>query len=132
VTRPTCPREGCANQLLAGQVVCTGDFTALAGMCRSKKRLGQPAADEIAAARNQDSYCCRLCREFHTGQPARRAELLMSTAGATVEALRADPRVGPAGLLSLADAWHPQNPGNVNRSCWHQGLDQTAMLCLPL
>lgn len=123
VTNPApCPRADCRNPLTRpAQIICTGDFVALAGMCRGKKRLGQPVADRIAADRGCAAYQCELCRQYHNGREVADRPGVLAVTRTAVQALRADPRVGPAGLLQLADAWHPDN---VNRSCWSEGLDQ--------
>jgi hypothetical protein len=130
MTGLSCPRAGCPNSLAGPDlIVCTGDFLALAGMCRGKKRLGQPEADMVAASKpGRDAYACHLCREYHTGSAVRDPDAQRRFGQDTVQALRDDPRMGPAGLLALADAWHPDN---VNRSCWHEGLDQRVVLLLP-
>lgn len=123
VSRP-CPREGCGNTLHSDDlIVCTGDFHALAGMCRGKKRLGEPEADMIESRGRGLAYRCALCREHHNGNPvAARAEI-MTTTRATVRALRDDPRVGWRGVLALVDAWAPNMS---ERERWHEGLDQRA------
>lgn len=128
---PACPREGCVNYLyLPTQIVCTGDFTALAGMCRGKKRLGQPEADMIEGRGAGCAYRCPLCRQYHNGTlPANRMDLV-TAARSTVRVLEADPRVGRRGILNLADAWTPSE--TVSRSRWSEGLDQTEAYDLPL
>jgi hypothetical protein len=130
--RPTpawsCPREGCDNPLTDGQIVCTADIHMLASMCRGKKRLGRPEADSIEGKGRGVAYDCSLCREWHNGGSIRRRMELMVDTRAVVRALRADPWVGPRGLLSLADAWHPDR---VNRSRWAEGIDQREALAAP-
>lgn len=117
----SCPREGCSNTISEELIVCPGDFAALAGMCRGKKRIGEPEAAGIEGADGGRAYRCELCRQWHNGNLPARLEELTLAARATVNALRADPRVRWIGLLQLADAWAP---AHVNRSCWAQGLDQ--------
>lgn len=118
-----CPREGCRNLLAGpGQVVCGPDITILASMCRGKKRVGEPEAEWIASRHSStDAYHCELCRQWHNGARVRRRMELIVVVRATLAALRADDRVGWRGVLLLADAW---SPGNVNRSRWHEGIDQ--------
>jgi hypothetical protein len=124
----SCPRAGCANPIGEGLIVCAGDFTALAGMCRGKKRLGEPQASAIQARDGGRAYRCELCRQWHNGNLPARLEELTTVAQATVSALRDDPRVGWRGVLQLADAWMPPN---VNRSRWAQGLDQREAMTAP-
>lgn len=124
-----CPRRGCTNPVSDGQIICHADFVALAGMCRAKSRLGQPVADQIAGDRGLVAYCCPLCRQWHNGGPISRQEQHMIDAQAAVQALRDDPRVGPLGLLQLADAWTPST--NVKRSRWSEGIDQREALTAP-
>jgi hypothetical protein len=125
-----CPREGCANGLhLPEMIVCTGDFQALAGMCRAKKRLGQPEADMIEGRGGGAAYRCILCRQYHNGSPARNRMDLVTVARATLRALEADPRVGRKGILNLADAWVPSVI--LSRSRWYEGLDQSEAFDLP-
>lgn len=121
-TLPPCPVEGCANHLTRLEdLVCTGDFTVLAGVCRGKQRLGQPVADSVQDRGFGIAYQCVLCRQWHNGnKPARHADLKTLTR-AIIRALRADERCGSTGLLNLADAWHPRR---VNRDSWCLGLDQ--------
>jgi len=121
----TCPREGCGNTLSAGQIVCSGDFTALAGMCRGKNRLGQPVADMIESNGGGIAYRCPLCLQYHNGSKVRLRMEMIAAARATVRAFRADPRVGARGVLRLADAWESRR---VNRSRWAEGLDQREAL----
>ena len=123
-----CPRAGCGNTRTEEQIVCTADFHALASMCRGKKRLGQPMADWIASRNRGVAYLCPLCREWHNGGEISDAELVMTTATATVDALCDDPRVGWRGLLQLADAW---NGKRVNRAHWAEGIDQREALAAP-
>lgn len=118
-----CPREGCLNWLDRPEmIVCTGDFTALAGMCRAKKRLGQPDADMIEGQGGGAAYRCILCRQYHNGSPPRNRMDLVTVARATVDAIQADPRCGRPGLLALADIWAPTT--TVVRERWYEGLDQ--------
>jgi hypothetical protein len=125
----TCPREGCPNRLHDNaQIVCTGDFHALAGMCRGKKRLGEPEAAMIEGRGRGVAYACPLCRQHHNGAPIHGRAELTAVARATVRALRADPRVGPQGILALVDAWAP--PAS-DRSGWAEGLDQRLAYALP-
>lgn len=117
-----CPRAGCDNRLSAQQIICAGDFAALAGMCRGKKPLGQPEADMIEGRGRGLAYCCPLCLMWHNGhQPARLME--PQVALATVAALRADPRVGWQGILQLVDAWRV-----TPRAGWAEGLDQSVAI----
>lgn len=126
----TCPRQDCPNYLTDGkQIVCIGDFVLLASTCRGKKPLERWVADAIAAPPGKVAYQCPLCRFHHNGNRIGNPEQHFATVTAIVAALRADPRVGPQGLLGLVDSWAP---GNVNRSCWHEGLDQTVAMHLPL
>jgi len=122
--QPVCPREGCANRLhLPEMIVCTGDFQSLAGMCRAKKRLGQPEADMIQGRGGGDAYRCILCRQFHNGSAPKNRMDLVTVARATLRAMEQDPRVGWRGVLKLADAWIPSVI--LSRSRWYEGLDQT-------
>jgi len=102
-------------------IVCTGDFQALAGMCRGKKRLGQPEADMIEGRGGGVAYRCDLCRQYHNGSLPRSLAALTAASRATLRALEADPRVGRRGILNLADAWAPTR---VARRRWYEGLDQ--------
>jgi hypothetical protein len=129
-TVPACPREGCENTLLADQIVCVGDFAALAGHCRGKKRLGEPAAAAIQSAGRGRAYRCELCRQYHNGARLTDRMTVLIAIRATVRALREDPRVGWRGILALADAWSPDGE-NVNRSRWSEGLDQREAHALP-
>jgi hypothetical protein len=129
VTQP-CPRPGCDNTLTGTQIVCTADFHALAGMCRFKKRLGQPTADWVASRGRGVAYRCELCRDWHNGGAVQAAEVARAIAEATVQTLCDDPRVGWRGLLKLADAWDPERTG-VNRSRWAEGIDQREALAAP-
>lgn len=123
-----CPRAGCGNTLGEEQVVCAGDFTALAGMCRGKKRLGEPAAAMIEGKGGGTAYPCPLCRQWHNGALPARLEDLNAAAQATVAALRAAEAVGWQGVLQLADAWAPPR---VNRMRWSEGLDQREAIPAP-
>jgi hypothetical protein len=94
----------------------------------AKKRLGEPLAAQIADTRKAVSYRCPLCGQWHTGDAVGN-RLAMETFGvATVEALRADPRVGWRGLIALADAWAPDMS---ERERWSEGLDQQVACVLP-
>lgn len=127
---PSCPREGCGNLLhLPELVVCVGDFHALAGMCRAKKRLGQPDADMVAGRGGGGAYRCVLCRQYHNGSDPKNRMDLVTVARATIKAMEDDPRVGRAGILKLADAWIPS--AILSRSLWYQGLDQREAYDLP-
>lgn len=120
-----CPRVGCASLLTsADQIVCTGDFHALASTCRGKKRLGEPAAAALEAGGRGVAYRCALCVQHHNGGATRagRDEVAQVNA-ATVAALKQDARVGWQGVLNLADAWAP--PASA-RAVWACGLDQRA------
>ncbi len=122
-----CPRRGCQNTLTSpDQIVCVGDFTALAAACRGKRPQEKWAAEQIGLLRNLAVYSCPLCLHHHNGNWTDRRH--MAVDAATVQALRDDPRVGPLGLQALVEAWRPDN---VNRSCWHEGLDQTVAMHLP-
>lgn len=122
----SCPRPGCTNLISADQAVCTGDFHALAGMCRGKKRLGQPVADAIEIERGKPAYFCQLCRSHHNGGSVV-DRLLMQTFGhEVVTALRDHPRIGWRGVLQLADSW-----AGDPRARWHEGLDQQAAMPVP-
>lgn len=124
-----CPVEACPNRLaLPIDLVCPGDFAALASACRGKKRLGQPLADMIASSGRGSSYQCPLCRQWHNGGKPERAADLRTQMRATVRALRGDDRCGPEGLLNLIDAWCPTR---VKRESWHHDLDQRDAYALP-
>lgn len=123
-----CPRQGCTNRLAPGQIVCSGDFTALAGMCRGKKRLGQPQADRIQSEGGREAYRCPVCRQWHNGKPVRDGERALQEATLTIKAMREEPMVGWRGVLQLADAWEPSR---VNRSRWAEGIDQREALTAP-
>lgn len=128
--RPPCPRQGCENWLrLPRMIVCGPDFQALAGMCRAKKRLGQPEADMIQGRGGGEAYQCVLCRQYHNGAPPKNRMDLVVVARATVQAMEADPRVGRRGILNLADAWVPS--AVLSRSLWYDGLDQREAYNLP-
>lgn len=117
-----CPRASCANTMQSpGLIVCSGDFAALAGMCRGKKRLGEPLAAQIEGSGGGRAYECPLCRMWHNGSAPRNRMDLKVVARATVAALSADPRVGWRGLLALADTWAPPA---TRRAEWHVNLDQ--------
>lgn len=120
-----CPRAGCGNTLNTGDmVVCVVDFHALASTCRGKKPLGEPVAAMIQGTTGGYAYTCVLCRQWHNGKPMQDRAAFTAVVAGTVDALRNDPRVGPAGLLRLADAWRP----NVcRRARWWEDLDQTVL-----
>ncbi len=121
-----CPRAGCRNPLTNPRdVVCAVDFYALASACRGKKPLGEPTAAMIEGAGGGTAYRCPLCWQWHNVSPMRDREAFTALVAGTVEALRADPRVGPAGLLRLVDAWHPLR---CPRGAWREGLDQRQAL----
>lgn len=124
-----CGRAGCLNPLTVDRdTVCPGDFTVLAATCRGKLRLSRPAARVHQVRGYGAAYRCLLCRSWHTGtRPGRHAELRTTVRG-TIQALRADPRCGPAGLRQLAQAW---DPARVNRESWALGLDQSAAHVVP-
>lgn len=129
MTALRCSREDCPHTLMnRWDVVCVGDFTALAGACRGKKRLGQPEADLVAARYRRHAYRCPLCRQWHNGGRPRLHEQLDLILTGTVAALRDDERCGPAGILSLIEAW---DPARVNRESWHEGLDQREAHAVP-
>lgn len=127
-----CPRDGCDNLVHdpAAMVVCTGDFYTLAGMCRGKKRLGEPSAVAIQDLGRGRAYECRLCRMWHNGGKTDSRMDIVAVVRGTIRALKADDRVGWRGLLQLADAWRPV-PGVCDRPRWHEGLDQRAAFWVP-
>jgi hypothetical protein len=117
-----CPRLGCRKSLMgADEVVCSGDFHTLAGMCRGKKRLGETQAMMIDSCGRGVAYRCRVCVEWHNGAAVKDPRGLKVEARETVMAMKNDPRVGWQGMVNLARAWRP---GFSPRMGWHQGLDQ--------
>jgi hypothetical protein len=125
-----CPVEGCSNRLAKPEdLVCPGDFTALAGTCRGKKPLGQPEADWIQGRGRGVAYRCELCRQYHNGNSAaRNVAIMKATLRAVIRAMRADPRCGSEGLLNLIDAWAPTR---VKRESWCENLDQREAYAVP-
>lgn len=117
-----CPREGCGNQLHRDDMIlCTGDFHALAGMCRGKKRLGEPEASFIEGRGRGRAYRCPICKQWHNGNQINGRADFLSQMRDAARALRDDPRVGWRGMIALADAWAP---GMSERRSWSEGLDQ--------
>jgi hypothetical protein len=97
-----------------GRAVCGRCLLTAAGMCKGKRRLSEPKANEVEQRYGRLAVWCRCCGWWHnTSRPVADQQALILQVGEILEAMRKEK--GQPWVNELIESW---DPSQFDRKTW--------------